>query len=122
VRAAGGAGFLVIGGLNVFSIHESYGQGSGGHPSHVPQVPIEFTEQFPQIAEALRGKFDPEKGHCQIPPLSFMVFCEGDRLKFCLSSKRSNKCLFGCIPDPSKPLESAEAEIMAGRCEWKVKK
>lgn len=78
-------------------------------------------EEYPELAQALRGTKNVEGG-CVLPPCTLMLFLDGDRVGFCLSPKAGTRVAFGSLPDASKGLAGVEAELAAGHFEWKNKR
>ena len=103
------------------AIHESYARGNKGKDTR-PDIPPEFREAWPNMAELLKGTFDTEKQVVDIPPMSIAIFVEADRMKFCITSQKAAKVAFGIVQDPSKPMDSIEAALASERFEWKVKR
>ena len=82
---------------------------------------IALRENWPNLTDALLGCKDPD-GKEGVPPITLMLFLEGDTLKFCLSPKWGGKVAFGTIVDPSKGLQAVEDAIRAGEFEWKKRR
>jgi len=103
------------------SVHDSYSSGTKGKDTR-PQVSSDFRFAWPTIACLLEGRFDTEKQVVDIPPMSVAIFCEADRMKFCITSQKASKVAFGVVADPSKPMDSIEQALQQERFEWKVKR
>lgn len=102
------------------SFVKSYFSQDGDGQRSSPEVQAILAE-WPNLGEALLGGRDPD-GKEAVPPITLMLFLEGDKLKFCLNPKWGAKVAFGTIPDASKGLEAVEAELAAGRFEWKKRR
>lgn len=74
--------------------------------------------ELPNLIDAFTGVLDAD-GRWKHGPATIMLFCEGGKLKFCLSPKFSQSVAFGVVPDPDKPFHSIEQELALGHFEWK---
>jgi len=81
----------------------------------------DLREEAPELASVLGGTRKPD-GNWEVPPMTVMVFVEGDRLKFCLSSQTHARVAFGCVADPAKIVSSIEDALVKGAFEWKPRK
>jgi len=76
---------------------------------------------WPNLADVLFGvpstKDDPGR-----PPCKILLFPEADKLKFMLSPSWGDLVAFGTFPDPTGGFDALEAELAAGRFEWKKRK
>lgn len=77
-----------------------------------------FRAVFPSIAEVLLGKpaIQDEDGR---PACKILLFTEADKLKFMLTPLTGSLIAFGTFQDPTGGFEALEAELAAGRFEWK---
>lgn len=99
------------------SFVKSFISQDGGEQRLSPEISA-FHDEFPELCDAMLGAKDPD-GKQAIPPVTLMLFVEGDKVKFCLSPKYGDKIAFGTLVGAEKGLSGVEQAIKAGQFEWK---
>lgn len=80
--------------------------------------PDELVREYPALVEALGGTFD-EAGKCKSCMYTLMLFVEGGKLKFNLSSKFDSQVCWGVVEDPVDIVKSVNEALELGRVDWR---
>jgi len=76
-------------------------------------------EGMPEVSDLLCGKSNTTGTGWERPPLSLLLYLEGNLVKFCFSSKDFGYKLWGTIPRLSDGLLGVEEALCREHCEWK---
>ena len=79
-------------------------------------------EGMPEISELLCGKPNATGTGWERPPLSLLLYLEGNLVKFCFSSKEFGYKLWGTCSSLKDGLLAVEEALCREHCEWKVSK
>ena len=107
------------GAVNVMSSYQSSWNKGAGDNSRKAEVPVEFREAYPSLAEVLGGVEVAQGEQGGVPPATINVWFEAGELHFCIMPRIGNRIAFGLISDPCKGFESLEAAICQGQFGWK---
>lgn len=78
-------------------------------------------EKFPEIAALLCGQANSVGTGWERPPLSLLLYLEGDGCKYCFSSKRFPMQLWGSCGALRDGLDPLEESLCRGHCDWRKK-
>lgn len=78
-------------------------------------------EGLPEITDLLSGKANATGTAWERPPLSLLIYLEGDLVKFCFSTKDFPAQLWGSFCSIKEGLLGLEEALCKGRCDWRQK-
>jgi len=87
-----------------------------------PSLPDDFRAKYPTLTEVLEGHETSDQAGTACPTASLVLFAESTQLKFCVTPRTGNRVAFGCLPRALDGLDGVEAELAAGKFEWKLSK
>lgn len=79
-------------------------------------------EGLPEISDLLSGKANGVGTGWERPPLSLLIYLDGDGVKFCFSAQEFPMQLWGSCSTLKDGLLGIEESLCRGHCEWKKKK
>jgi hypothetical protein len=90
--------------------------------SSVQEFPGADHEGLPEISALLCGKADASKTGWERPPLSLLLFLDGQQLTFCFSKEDFAMQLWGGCASLKDGLLGVEEALCRENCQWKKKK
>lgn len=79
------------------------------------------TEGMPEISALMTGQVNATGTGWERPPLSLLIYLEGNLVKFCFSSKEFKAQLWGSCPSLKDGLLGIEEALCRGHCDWRAK-
>ncbi len=76
----------------------------------------------PEVSELMCGKPNATGTGWERPPLSLLLYLEGDQVKFCFSAKEFPMQLWGTVSSFKDIIENVEDALCKERCDWKKKR
>jgi hypothetical protein len=79
-------------------------------------------QALPELSALLGGEPDNLKTGWDRPPLSLLLFADGNVIRWCISSERFPRQLWGACASLTDALLLIEDDLCKERCSWRNKK